>query len=63
MATQKTKKTKRPDKRPARDRYWSSGRLANRKARNLVKYNGFADVVTAKAHWRSVRTHRIRRNG
>lgn len=33
----RAKKTKRPDSRPARARYWNSGRLAIRKVRNLVR--------------------------
>lgn len=31
------KKCKRPDTRPARNRYWNSGRLALKKIRNLVR--------------------------
>ncbi len=35
--SQRSKKGKRPDKRPSRPRYWNSGRLALRKIRNLVR--------------------------
>jgi len=52
---QKSKKTKRPDKRPARARYWISGRLARRKVRNLVAHNGFASEADARAYWTGVR--------
>lgn len=55
MATQKTKKTKRPDRRPARARYWLSGRLARRKIRNLVKSGQFDTEAAASVYWHSVR--------
>ena len=59
MATQKSqksKKTKRPDGRPARKRYWSSGKLKRKKVRNLVRHNGFETEAAALRHWLSVRT-------
>ncbi len=36
-ALQARKKTKRPDLRPARARYWSSHTLEDRKIRNIMK--------------------------
>ena len=54
--TQKSKKSKRPDKRPARARYWASGKLARRKIRNLVRHSGFATEAEATVYWRKVRT-------
>ena len=47
----------RADKRPARSRYWSSGRLKAKKVRNLLKYNGnrFNGKAEAEEHWESVR--------
>ena len=48
------KKTKRPDNRPARSRYWGSGRLAIRKIKNLVKCNGLT-VEEATQQWESTR--------
>jgi len=53
---QKAKKTKMPDKRPARARYWASKKLSKRKIRNLVKHNGFETEAKANSYWRSVRT-------
>ena len=49
------KKSKSPDKRPARVRYWASGRLEKHKVRNLVKNNGFNSEIEASVFWRSVR--------
>jgi len=37
-----SKRGKRPDPRPARKRYWTSGRLVLRKLRNLVIYGRMA---------------------
>jgi len=34
------KKSKKPDKRPARLRYWATKRLEERKIRNLMKHCG-----------------------
>ena len=47
----------RADKRPARARYWSSGRLKARKIRNLLKHNStkFKTKAEAEAYWTSVR--------
>ncbi len=56
---QKSKKSKRPDKRPARARYWASGRMRRRKVRNLVKHNGFANEIAALAFWRSARKRNV----
>ena len=52
---QKSKKTKRPDRRPARARYWRSGRLAERKIRNLLRSGQFESLADARAYWLSVR--------
>ena len=56
MAAQKTKRSKMPDTRPARARYWARGKLAKRKIRNLMLYNGFDSKAEASVFWRSVRT-------
>jgi len=61
--SQKSKKSKRPDTRPGRSRYWSSGRLAKNKVRNLVRHNGFASEAEAAVFWRSVRSKRIKKAG
>ncbi len=50
----RSKKTKRPDKSPARPRYWNSGRLKVRKIKNLVKYNGLT-VEEALKQWEATR--------
>lgn len=47
------KKCKRPDTRPARNRYWESGRLALKKIRNLVRA-GYSPR-DALRYWESVR--------
>lgn len=52
---QKAKKSKRPDNRPARARYWASKRLLKNKVRNLMKNNGFESEAEAKSYWLSVR--------
>ena len=59
MATQKSKSTQRPDRRPARANYWASGRLGKRKIANLMKHNGFASVAEASVHWHGVRTRHV----
>lgn len=48
------KKTKRPDTRPARSRYWISGRLALNKIKNLVRCNGLT-VEEATQQWEETR--------
>jgi hypothetical protein len=48
------KKTKRPDNRPARQRYWVTGRLAVRKIKNLVVHNGLT-VEEATRQWEDTR--------
>ena len=48
-------KSKKPDNRPARTRYWASGRLAKRKIRNLMLYNGFESESEATSYWKLVR--------
>lgn len=54
VRTSRPKKTKRPDKRPARARYWNSGRLALHKVRNMVKCSGM-DPLEALELWESTR--------
>ena len=56
---QKAKKSKQPDKRPARARYWASGRLAKHKIRNLMNNNGFESKADAEKYWKSVRKRYI----
>lgn len=52
--TKRPKKSKRPDNRPARQRYWSQGRLKIRKIKNLVVHNGLT-VEEALRLWESTR--------
>ncbi len=56
------KKSKRPNTAPARGSYWTSGRLAAKKIRNLMKHNG---LTRAKAmqYWAEVRGGRRMRGG
>ena len=51
----KDKRSKKPDDRPARKRYWASGRLAKRKIRNLMKTGAFESKADAEKYWKSVR--------
>lgn len=57
MATQpqqkRGKKCKRPDQRPARRRYWTRGRLALKKLRNLIR-SGYSPEA-ALAYWTKTR--------
>lgn len=53
--TNKSKKSKRPDLRPARKRYWNSGILMKRKVAHLMKSGRFASTAEATAYWLSVR--------
>jgi hypothetical protein len=53
------KKSKQPDKRPARARYWATRRLETRKVRNLVKCCGMT-LEAAKKKWAATRTTRIK---
>ncbi len=55
----RAKKSKRPDTRPARLRYWTESHLEKNKVRNLVRCNGMT-VEEARAFWRRVRTKRMR---
>lgn len=56
----KKKTNKRPDKRPARARYWNERKLEKHKVRNLMRHNGFASKAEALKFWKSVRTKRMR---
>lgn len=55
----RAKKTKSPDTRPARLRYWMESHLEKNKVRNLVRCNGMT-VEEARVYWRRVRTTRMR---
>ena len=55
----RAKKTKKPDTRPARLRYWMENHLEKSKVRNLVRCNGMTEA-NARAYWRQVRTKRMR---
>ncbi len=55
----RAKKTKKPDTRPARLRYWMESHLEKNKVRNLVRCNGMT-VEEARVYWRRVRTKRMR---
>lgn len=52
-----SKKGKMPDKRPARARYWSSGRLRERKIANIVKSSGLSPLA-ADELWEAARNGR-----
>ena len=58
-ARKQKKKGKRPDKRPARLRYWMSGRLEERKIRNLMKYCGMSRQSAYK-RWHNTRKGRVK---
>ena len=53
------KKSKRPDKRPARLRYWLKRRLEVRKVGNLMKYCGMSKQ-TAYNFWHNTRKGRVK---
>lgn len=55
----RAKKSKKPDTRPARLRYWTESHLEKNKVRKLVRCNGMTEV-DARVYWRSVRTKRMR---
>ncbi len=57
---QRAKRSKKPDNRPARARYWSSHKLEHHKVRNLVRHNGMTEHE-ARLFWREVRTKRIKK--
>lgn len=59
MNQQSSKKSKRPDNRPARERYWRLHRLREHKVRNLVRYRGMTPEAAVK-FWVSVRKGRIK---
>lgn len=52
------KKTKRPDRRPARKGYWDALSLAKRKIKNLMSSNCMT-FKEAKKMWVNARTKRI----
>lgn len=57
-ASSKSKKGKRPDTRPARGNYWSSGNLCINKVRRMVKSRGMS-VGDAYREWdQSRKRHR-----
>ncbi len=58
----KSKKSKRPNTTPARGSYWTSGRLAAKKVRNLMKHNGLTRAQ-AMRYWLEVRGGRRMRGG
>lgn len=54
----KTKKSKMPDNRPARARYWSENHLRRNKVKHLMQSCGFDDRGKAQQYWESVRQGR-----
>ena len=59
MAKQRiTKKSKRPDNRPARLMYWARRRLETRKVGNLMRYCGMSKQSAYK-YWHKVRQGRV----
>jgi hypothetical protein len=59
MQVTRTKKSKAPDKRPARQRYWQLGKLRKHKVRNLMRCCGMTERE-ASDHWREVRKGRMK---
>lgn len=55
-----SKKSKRPDKRPAKIRYWMSRHLERNKVKNLMK-SGYTKAEALK-YWHSVRKGRVKDN-
>jgi hypothetical protein len=53
------KSGKRPDKRPARDRYWATRRLETRKVNNLMRCCGMSKQ-SAYNFWHKTRQGRVR---
>ena len=53
------KKSKKPDKRPARARYWAARVLEIRKVRNLMRCCGMSKQSAYK-YWRSHRKGRVK---
>lgn len=49
-STGRAKGSKKPDKRPARARYWNSGNIKRRKIRNMVKFCKMS-IEAATAEW------------
>ena len=63
MHISRPKKCKRPDKNPARPRYWARGRLKVNKIKRLVKCNGLT-VDEALKQWEATRKrHRDKLEG
>ncbi|KKM74975.1 hypothetical protein LCGC14_1394890 [marine sediment metagenome] len=58
--SQRPKSTKKPDKRPARARYWSERHLEKHKVRNLIRCNGMTRTQ-ALVFWREVRIRRMKK--
>ncbi len=59
MATAANKRSKAPDKRPARARYWSTGQLRKNKVHNLVRCCGMTPEAAEKL-WSESRRGRMR---
>jgi len=60
MAAQASRKSKRPDGRPARGRYWSTHRLRINKVRRIVRSSGMTPS-DARLLWESQRKGRMKR--
>ena len=52
------KRSKAPDTRPARGRYWSRNNLAVRKVRNILRNSHITDPRQAYEHWYAQRDGR-----
>ena len=52
-----SKKSKRPDKRPAKIRYWMSKHLERNKVRNLMRHCGMTKAF-ATEFWQNARQNR-----
>lgn len=61
MATQRSKKSKRPKRSPSRLRYVAGNRLRVNKIRRLVASGRFKSTAEAGAFWDSVRVRRRKR--
>ena len=55
-----SRKSKAPDKRPARERYWRTGQLRKHKVHNMMRSNPHLSKDQATKLWESVRKRRMK---
>lgn len=62
MNTGQGRKSKAPDKRPARDRYWKTHQLRKHKVRNIMRNDASLSYAKALKLWEAARgTRRMRK--